>query len=75
MTTVIQACPDCGGPNVLTRGELDDDGKILRKAGIQVTHLSTCAQWIQKARHHGCHPDIHVLIHEDEGVRITEGAR
>jgi hypothetical protein len=66
-----KACPDCNGVIEVIRGQLDGD-KIIRKATVRIVHRSSCPKWRQKAREHGAHPDITVLVHETEKVILTE---
>jgi hypothetical protein len=68
-------CPTCDGSIEVKRGELDSDGNVTRRAEVWVIHRRSCEQWHRVARAHGCHPDVHTLIHEGDEVKITEGAR
>jgi hypothetical protein len=72
-TIVTKACPDCGGPNELTRGKRDGP-KIIHKARIRIEHRLPCPQWLQRVRQHGGHPEISILSHETPEFELMEWA-
>jgi hypothetical protein len=66
-----RTCPDCNGAIEVIRGQRDGI-TITRKAAVKIIHRSTCPRWRSKARAHGGHPDITVLVHETRDVILTE---